>query len=134
MGSFASSGFSTDSFSVDAFYFDEVIPEFVFSLPYGGGRGWDKKAWKKRKTQEDALEQTILETYKKVLGVEPTKTFVVKAKKEIKSQVVETKREFEDYFQVISWLQTYQMFIDRYINEVKLKQEMDDEEAILLLM
>ena len=107
----------------------------VFALGQGDDYpGWDKKAWKKRKTQEDALEQTIEDTYKKVMGIAPTQTFVAKAKKEIKQQVVEAKREFEDYSQVISWLQTQQMLVDKYIYEIQLKREMDDEEAILLLM
>jgi len=107
----------------------------VFALGQGDDYpGWDKKAWKKRRTQEDALEQTIEETYKKVMGIAPTQTFVAKAKKEIKKQVVETKREFEDYSQVISWLQTQQMLVDKYINELSLQREIDDEEAFLLLM
>lgn len=110
-------------------------PSVSFALGQGDDYpGWDKKAWKKRKTQEDSLEQTIEETYKKVMGIAPTQTFVVKAKKEIKRQVVETKRDFEDYSQVISWLQTQQILVDKYIRELNFQRETDDEETILLLM
>lgn len=116
-------------------YFGQTVTPDVFALGQGDDYpGWDKKAWKKRKTQEDALEQTIEETYKKVMGIAPTQTFVAKAKKEIKQQVVETKREFEDYSQVISWLQTQQILVDKYIRELALQREIDDEETILLLM
>ena len=116
-------------------YFGQTVTPDVFALGQGDDYpGWNKKAWKKRKTQEDALEQTIEETYKKVMGIAPTQTFVAKAKKEIKQQVVETKREFEDYSQVISWLQTQQILVDRYIRELALQREIDDEETILLLM
>ena len=116
-------------------YFGQTVTPDVFALGQGDDYpGWNKKAWKKRKTQEDALEQTIEETYKKVMGIAPTQTFVVKAKKEIKQQVVETKREFEDYSQVISWLQTQQILVDKYIRELALQREIDDEETLLLLM
>ena len=116
-------------------YFGQTVTPDVFALGQGDDYpGWNKKAWKKRKTQEDALEQTIEETYKKVMGIAPTQTFVAKAKKEIKQQVVETKREFEDYSQVISWLQTQQILVDKYIRELALQREIDDEETLLLLM
>lgn len=130
-----STNFFNGSFFNGNFYGSSPAPVDVFSLGQGDDYpGWDKKAWKKRKTQEDALEQTIEETYKKVMGIAPTQTFVAKAKKEIKQQVVETKREFEDYSQVISWLQTQQMLVDKYINELLLQREIDDEETLLLLM
>ena len=118
-----------------SFQQEGVIVDTPFALGQGDDYpGWNKKAWKKRKTQEDSLEQTIEETYKKVMGIAPTQTFVVKAKKEIKRQVVETKRDFEDYSQVISWLQTQQILVDKYIRELNFQRETDDEETILLLM
>jgi len=127
-------GFQVGAFSL-AFQQEGVIVDTPFALGQGDDYpGWNKKAWKKRKTQEDALEQTIEETYKKVMGIAPTQTFVSKAKKEIKQQVVETRREFEDYSQVISWLQTQQILVDKYIRELALQREIDDEETLLLLM
>jgi hypothetical protein len=127
-------GFQVGAFTL-AFQQEGVVVDTPFALGQGDDYpGWDKKAWKKRRTQEDALGQTIEDTYKKVMGIAPTQTFVVKAKKEIKKQVVETKREFEDYSQVISWLQTQQMLVDKYINELSLQREIDDEETFLLLM
>lgn len=127
-------GFQVGAFQ-PSFQQEGVIPDFTFALGQGDDYpGWDKKAWKKRKTQEDALEQTIEETYKKVMGIAPTQTFIVKAKKEIKQQVRETKREFEDYSQVISWLQTQQILVDKYIKDLALQREIDDEETLILLM
>jgi len=127
-------GFQVGAFTL-AFQQEGVVVDAPFALGQGDDYpGWDKKAWKKRRTQEDALGQTIEETYKKVMGIAPTQTFVNKAKKEINRQVVETKREFEDYSQVISWLQTQRMLVDKYINELLLQREIDDEETFLLLM
>ena len=107
----------------------------IFALGQGDDYpGWDKKAWKKQKKREDALEETIVRAYQKIHGIEPTQTLVKKVARVVKQEVKETKEQFEDYSGVISWLQAQEAFVNQYLRNLELQREMDDEESILLLM
>ena len=116
-------------------FFGNAVIEVPFALGQGDDHpGWDKKAWKKQKKREDALEETIVRAYQKIHGIEPTQTFVKKVAKEVKAEIQVTKEQFEDYSGVISWLQAQEAFVNQYLRNLELQREMDDEESILLLM
>ncbi len=130
----ATSFFGGSFFNGEFFNTAPVVVD-VFGLGQGDDHpGWDKKAWKKQKKKEEALEQTIVRAYQKLHGIEPTQTFVKKVAKEVKAEIQVTKEQFEDYSGVIAWLQAQEAFVNEYLRKLELQREMDDEEAILLLM
>lgn len=92
--------------------------------------GWNKAAWKRKQAVDDALEQTIVETYRKVIGLDPTPEVV----KQVTQKVEESRaipQELPDFSHVLAWINTQLA----YINQIILDQaEEDDEEAILLLL
>lgn len=117
------------------FFNSSPVSVEVFALGQGDDYpGWDKKAWQKKKKREEALEQTIVQAYKKINGEEPTQTLVKKVARVVKQEVKETKEQFEDYSGVIAWLQVQELFVNEYLRNLNLQREMDDEESILLLM
>lgn len=109
----------------------------VPSLAVGGDdafrhTGWDKKAWKKRKKLEDALENTVRQALKEISGIEPepeTVESVVEKVKEDQPNIVKTP--WVDYSGVEQWVQAQQVIISRIIAR---QQEEDDDETLLLLL
>lgn len=127
------------SFFGGSFFGGEFFQSEVVEVPFALGQGddypgWNKKAWKKQKKKEEALEQTIIQAYKRINGEEPTKTLVKKVAQEVKKEVQVTKEQFEDYSGVISWLQAQEAFVNQYLRNLALQREIEDEEALLLLM
>lgn len=94
--------------------------------------GWDKKAWKKKQKQEQALEDTIRKTYLKAQGIEPTPEVIAEVVEEVKETAPQVaKPEKFDYSGVMEWLQAQESIVAQIIAR---QQEEDDEEALLLLL
>jgi len=103
-------------------------------LPKVGGdsaldQGWDKQAWARKKKKEDALDQTIVETYERIIGIAPTSQVVAEVAREAIS--VDPERPQIDYSGLAEWLQAQETIVAQIIAR---RQEEDDEEALLLLL
>lgn len=80
--------------------------------------GWDREAWKRRKSREDAIVRTIEETYQRLMGIAPAPAVVAKVR-------AETPKELRDY--------TKELEFTQWLSD-QIAAELDDEEAILLLI
>lgn len=92
-------------------------------------RGWDKEAWAKKKAREDALEQTIIATYRQVMGEAPEPEVL----QEVVQQVERSPEQFAfaNYSGIAEWLQAQESIIQSIIAR---RQEEDDEDALILLV
>ncbi len=93
--------------------------------------GWSRKAWRRRKDQEDALEQTISAVYLRALGIEPDPVIV----EAIADDVADTAQPVEtpDFAAFMAWVQDQHRLIESIIAKRRQEEE-DDEEALLLLI
>ena len=92
--------------------------------------GWNKSAWKKKQQREEAIAQTIEATYLKLVGVEPAQQVVAEIKAEVRKDERVAKLDYTQELRLVEWLSAQ-------INAIRRKQyldELDDEEAILLLL
>lgn len=127
---YAVEGYVADGY-VDTFYTANIVaPEEV---KHGGDdayhhTGWDKAAWKKKHKREELITETIEATYRKLMGIEPEPEVVAVLKKEAKQSKVE--QDYTKELQFIEWLSEQISAIQqkRYL------EELDDEEALLLLL
>lgn len=93
--------------------------------------GWNRAAWKKKKSREDAIDATIEATYRKVMGLEPDPVVVAEVKQKISSaEVKEITKPYgwEQEARFLAWVQ------EQILAVQKRQQEDDDEEALLLLI
>ena len=98
-------------------------------------QGWDKEAWKKKQKREDALAETIEATYRKIMGIEPDPVVVEAIAEEVhqESPVEAKKPATFDYSGVAEWLQAQEAIVAQIVAK-RLEDELDDEEALLLLL
>lgn len=90
-------------------------------------RGWDKEAWAKKKAREDALEATIVATYRQVMGESPEPEVIEAVAAEV--AVAPEQYAFANYSGIAEWLQAQQSIIESIIAR---RQEEDDEDALIL--
>lgn len=91
--------------------------------------GWNKAAWKKKQKREEAITETIESTYRKLIGVEPAPVVVAELKAEIRKTPEIAQIDYTQEMRLIEWLSAQ-------IDQVRQRHldELDDEEAILLLL
>jgi len=91
-------------------------------------RGWDKEAWAKKQVRDDALEATIVSTYRQVMGISPEPEVL----QEVVRQVETAPEQFAfiNYSGIAEWLQAQESIIQSIIAR---HQEQDDEDALILL-
>jgi hypothetical protein len=88
--------------------------------------GWNKDAWEKRQLRDNAIQATIEETYKRIMGIAPEPVIVAEIKQEAKQEIGRIDYTQERIF--IDWL-------SKEIASIKTRiQEEDEEDAILLLL
>jgi len=90
--------------------------------------GWNKQAWQKKQLRDNAINATIEETYKQIIGVEPDPIIVAEIKQEAREEIKRIDYTQERRF--IEWL-TAEI---ANIRNLQQEYENDDEEAILLLL
>lgn len=90
--------------------------------------GWNKQAWQKKQLRDNAINATIEETYKQIIGVEPDPIIVAEIKQEAREEIKRIDYTQERKF--IEWL-TAEI---ANIRNLQQEYENDDEEAILLLL
>ena len=95
-------------------------------------KGWDKKAWEKKKEREDLFAKTIQSTYEQVMGIAPTEEVVEEVAKQAiaeKPQVIQVP--YENYAGLEEWLQYQQLLVKQIIQR---RIEDEEEELMLLLL
>ncbi len=90
--------------------------------------GWNKEVWKKKQLRDNAINATIEETYKQIMGIAPEPVVVSEIKKEAQEEIKRIDYTQERKF--IEWL-TAEI---ANIRNIQQEFENDDEEAILLLL
>ena len=89
--------------------------------------GWDRKAWKKRQKREEALLETITNTYLKLIGKEPQREEVI----EIKAKIV--LPDF-NYKNLEVWQDEMYEIVDKEVKIHKLDLQEMEEITILVLL
>ena len=95
-------------------------------------KGWDKKAWEKKKARDDLFAETIAKTYEQVMGIEPPAQIVEEvAKQAIVEQPKIIQVPYANYDGLEEWLQSQQQLVKLIIQK---RIEAEDEEDIEMLL
>jgi hypothetical protein len=93
-------------------------------------QGWNKRAWKRQKDREDAIAETIEATYRRIMGIAPDPVVVAEIRRETPTQLAAP--DYTQYGEFVAWLEGQIAEAEKYRADIE--SELDDEEALLLLI